>query len=165
MVSAAAPNVKQGESNDPRLVQEAITAIMIAPKNDGSSNRHIGARAWGCGAFGCDAHAMAQHFATALNQRLGEFLQRGGICDPRRGPERPDLRADAACCGRPVAGNETKTLTIDQVFWVLSGSDFLFLSGASSLQEMCLVSVLIVSPENYTVSLKGVKHDISSHLF
>mmetsp|Transcript_36012 Transcript_36012/g.95603 ORF Transcript_36012/g.95603 Transcript_36012/m.95603 type:complete len:407 (-) Transcript_36012:170-1390(-) len=75
LVSAAAPNVKQGESNEARLVQEAITAIMIAPKMMDPRIDTLVLGAWGCGAFGCDAHAMAQHFATALNQRLGEFYR------------------------------------------------------------------------------------------
>merc|ERR1712136_602398 len=49
--------------------------IMIAPKMMDPRIDTLVLGAWGCGAFGCDAHAMAQHFATALNQRLGEFYR------------------------------------------------------------------------------------------
>jgi len=68
LVSAAAPNVKQREVFDAGLVRQAMRTIMVAPRLHDRRVDAIVLGAWGCGAFGCDPHVMAQLFAEVLVQ-------------------------------------------------------------------------------------------------
>merc|ERR1712064_239529 len=76
IVSAAAPNVKQGEVFDQRFIYDAMRTIVIAPKIKDPRIEVLVLGAWGCGAFGCDPKVMAQLFGTLLvKERCGDLYR------------------------------------------------------------------------------------------
>ncbi|CAJ1421061.1 unnamed protein product [Effrenium voratum] len=79
LVAAAAPNVKFAqppELYDKELMLNTVKAILLAPLLKQPETTTIVLGAWGCGAFGCDPHDIAELFVSALvTQRLGRLYR------------------------------------------------------------------------------------------
>lgn len=77
LVSAAAPNIKKGEVFDDRLMLNAMTSIMVAPRLKNPDVETLVLGAWGCGAFGNDPRRMARLFARVLftEKKLGHLYR------------------------------------------------------------------------------------------
>ncbi|CAK9021306.1 unnamed protein product [Durusdinium trenchii] len=79
LVAAAAPNLKFADPPEPydkSLMQNTMKAILLAPLIKQPDTSTIVLGAWGCGAFGCDPHDIADLFLNALvSERLGRLYQ------------------------------------------------------------------------------------------
>lgn len=76
LVSAAAPNLKDGEVFDPLLVLETMRSVFVVPKLKDRRVDTLVLGAWGCGAFACDPKQMASLFGKALlEDKLGRLYK------------------------------------------------------------------------------------------
>mmetsp|Transcript_123526 Transcript_123526/g.193843 ORF Transcript_123526/g.193843 Transcript_123526/m.193843 type:complete len:297 (-) Transcript_123526:38-928(-) len=72
ILSAAAPNLREGERNDVDLLYTTIRSIFIAPKKKAANLNVLILGAWGCGAFRGDPAIISKLFTRALQEdRLG----------------------------------------------------------------------------------------------
>mmetsp|Transcript_109395 Transcript_109395/g.244442 ORF Transcript_109395/g.244442 Transcript_109395/m.244442 type:complete len:384 (+) Transcript_109395:55-1206(+) len=106
VVSAAAPNVKNGEVFDRELVMDAMRTIVIAPKLKEPRIETLVLGAWGCGAFGCSPELMSELFAKVLTEeKLGRLYREVHFAIPYFGGADQNARVFQATltqCGVPL---------------------------------------------------------------